>query len=187
MDAYTGNREARVESIIENATLGPPLLSLLQAHRRWEGTARELLAELNAERHSDEKTRKRRDWPVAPRALSNALRRLAPTFRAAGIEVSFAREGKARRRTIVIEKQAPTPSASSASSANPPGASKNAESGRTVGDGDRPPRSTGNRDSDAQSMGADGADDADGENPALSRDVPCEPDHDDVDGWEVEV
>src|SRR5262249_27838236 len=46
---------------------------------------------------------RRRDWPKSSRALSGALRRLAPNLRVAGIEVAFDKEsGRNSRRIITI-------------------------------------------------------------------------------------
>ena len=71
---------------------------------RWVGTAGELLAELEAH-HTDERTRKRRDWPGTPKSLGGALQRLAPNLRATGIDVVRYREpGGPRRRMIRIEQ-----------------------------------------------------------------------------------
>jgi len=40
-------------------------------------------------------------WPKNGRALSNALRRLAPTLRAVGVDVAFDRESDQKRRRLI--------------------------------------------------------------------------------------
>ena len=65
------------ELALEASIIAGPLAALLSAQGgRWEGTARELLDALEAA-HTDEKTRKRKEWPTGPRKLSGELRRLA--------------------------------------------------------------------------------------------------------------
>ena len=53
----------------------------------WCGTASELLELLGA--HASEALLHRRGWPATPKALADALRRLAPDLREVGIEVDF--------------------------------------------------------------------------------------------------
>jgi hypothetical protein len=111
--AYTGNRQAAVEVSIE----GDPLADTVRALAPWEGTAADLLGELN--RKVPEDVRRRKDWFSRPRQVADALRRLAPALRRVGIEVDQRRVGHDRRRVITIEKVGISSSASSASSASP--------------------------------------------------------------------
>ena len=87
LDAYTRNRTNAHSQTLEASSVYGPLTALLMA-KDWEGTATALLGEL--EILVDEKTRRLKGWPSNGRALSNALRRLAPNLRAIGIEVSHA-------------------------------------------------------------------------------------------------
>jgi len=50
---------------------------------------------------ADENVRRGRDWPSGPRALSSALRRIAPNLRAPGVTVDFSRDSSAARRRII--------------------------------------------------------------------------------------
>jgi hypothetical protein len=110
LDAYRGNRSQANESALESSPAAGLILTLMADRDTLEGTLSDLLAEL--EKLADEKTRKRRDWPATPRALSGQLRRLAPNLRQAGVGVTFGRH----RRTgtpIRLErscKQPPPPS-----------------------------------------------------------------------------
>src|SRR5207245_3851726 len=45
--------------------------------------------------HTDERTRKRKDWPATPRGLSGALRRVAPSLRRVGLSVTFGKHTRA--------------------------------------------------------------------------------------------
>ncbi len=109
--AYSGNRAAAHESAIEASAIGGPLLALMADLDAWQGTAAELLAALEVDGESDDRTGRRRDWPKTPRALGSALRRIAPPLRANGIEVSFDRvPGRQRRRLLRLGKLPATPS-----------------------------------------------------------------------------
>ena len=44
---------------------------------------------------------KHKSWPKNGQALSNTLRRLAPTLRAVGVDVSFDRDPNQKRRRII--------------------------------------------------------------------------------------
>jgi hypothetical protein len=83
LKAYTGNREQANELALDAAIIVAPLRDLLAAkNRNWQGTATELLHDLDEQ--APERTRKTQGWPTNGRALSNALRRIAPNLRQAG-------------------------------------------------------------------------------------------------------
>jgi putative DNA primase/helicase len=70
-----------------------------QQRRGWEGTAAELLIEINklvteAEQHA-------KTWPKAPSAFSNRLERIAPLLRGQGLVIERRRANGARIITIV--------------------------------------------------------------------------------------
>lgn len=102
LDAYAGNRQSAIEVLLD----GDPLAQAVRHLGNYEGTAAELLDRLS--RGLEVKPPKY--WPASPRALSNALRRLAPSLRKVRCDVRFLRTPSAR--LIVIEAA----SASSASS-----------------------------------------------------------------------
>ena len=62
------------------------------------------LAELRARLDSmvSEAMRRSVRWPKAPNALSNAIRRMTPDLRAAGIELQFSRNDEQGRRIISV-------------------------------------------------------------------------------------
>lgn len=101
MAAYNINLNSSNATVIEASATGPAIVQLVTAQSRWEGTASELLTALSSNSYTEEKDRKRRDWPDNPRAMGNAVRRLAPTLRANGIHVDFDRNPK--RRLIILE------------------------------------------------------------------------------------
>jgi hypothetical protein len=101
--AYDRNRRAANELALDAAVIVPPLRDLLAAKDgHWQGTATELLHDLDEE--APERTRKAQGWPTNGRALSNALRRVAPNLRQAGIEITFPK-GHTKGRIFKIEQQ----------------------------------------------------------------------------------
>src|SRR5262249_9640143 len=122
--AYLDNRAAANTTALDESVLAPLIVALLTGRDRWQGTASDLLAAL--ETRTDEKTRKRRDWPATPRKLAGDLRRLAPNLRRASVSVAFDREpGGQRRRTIRLEATGIAPSLSSLPSRGPAGEEQN--------------------------------------------------------------
>ena len=118
--AYAGNREDAVDSVIESDTVGSALRSLMASRTEWTGTATSLLEALAEE--VTETVRRAKTWPATARALSGRVRRVATFLRNVGIDVSFDREGRARTRTIRIscipETATVQPSSPSAPSAD---------------------------------------------------------------------
>ncbi|MCZ6653514.1 MAG: hypothetical protein O7D91_10870 [Planctomycetota bacterium] len=100
--------------MIEASATGPAIVQLVTTQGRWEGTASELLTALSSNSYTEEKDRKRRDWPDNPQSMSNAVRRLAPALRASDIDVDFGR--KAKRRRITLESSRNSSSFASSSS-----------------------------------------------------------------------
>jgi len=106
---YAGNRQNAVDAILD----GDPVADVVQKIAPWTGTASELLAELT--KRTPGSVTGRKDWFVKPRQVSDALRRLAPSLRRTGIEVTFLKHGHGRTRLIEMErKTAPAASAASA-------------------------------------------------------------------------
>jgi hypothetical protein len=85
MEAYRRNRRDASEGLLEDSLLVGPIRAIAAAVAAWEGTSTALLAEMA--RHSTEAAMKEKTWPKSPRALSAALRRIAPAMRASGLHV----------------------------------------------------------------------------------------------------
>lgn len=122
--AYADNRDEAVDSVIEADAVGSAVRSLMASRTVWTGTASDLLGALSEV--VGETGRQAKTWPQTARALSGRLRRAATFLRKVGIDISFAKEGRDRTRTIRIfhlPENAPMepslPSASSASSEKP--------------------------------------------------------------------
>jgi len=96
IQAYRDNRSGAVQLTLEASPLSEPVITLAAAG--FEGTATELLAQLNA--LVTEETRRQRGWPKQPHTLAGRLRRLAPALRRVEIQVSFSRDRASRTITI---------------------------------------------------------------------------------------
>jgi hypothetical protein len=109
--AYEENRQ-RGNALALEASLLTPLLSAFMTDNRppWAGTLKDLYQQLDS--RADEKTRKAREWPQSPRDLSGKLRRLAPSLRRAGIQITFG-EHTRTGTPVTLEWGCKTPSPSS--------------------------------------------------------------------------
>jgi hypothetical protein len=146
--AYCGNRDEAAEGVIDADPIATAVRAVMATRTVWTGTASDLLGALAEV--AGERTAKSKTWPDGARALAGRLRRAATFLRKIGIEIGFAREGRARTRTISItttqpsaspEKPRAQPSAPSTSSAPTPKLSPTngfaVQSARTVaGDAD---------------------------------------------------
>nr|WP_281722279.1 hypothetical protein [Nitrosomonas nitrosa] len=143
--AYCVNRDEAVEGVIDADPIAAAVRAIMETRTVWTGTASDLLGALAGV--AGERVAKSKTWPDSPRALAGRLRREAPVLRKIGIEISFAREGRARTRTIRIATTlshsssendgvgSSAPSASSASAAKSiPENGLEAPPLRTVGD-----------------------------------------------------
>ena len=99
LDAYTAGASEAQDVILEASSVGEPLRDMAEALGAWEGTSTDLLAALS-ERVSED-TRRSKAWPKTARAMSAAVKRLAPTLRAVGLEIDYAR-GKDLKRLRLI-------------------------------------------------------------------------------------
>ena len=133
MQAYTDNRASAHELTLEASPIGGPIGELAAAGG-FEGKAKELLARL--EEITEEKTTKGREWPKSPRGLTGALRRIAPTLRATGIEVEIA-DHRASRHPIRIRAQETVATVDTVSAEPKPNLPSNAETDRKSPETDR--------------------------------------------------
>lgn len=112
LEVYSENRQF-ADAIARDADpVADALLDYLDEVTSWSGTAAELLAALN-ERQDEDKRKpleRAKVWPTTPRALSGALRRLAPVLQRAGLVVAFDREAGSGRRIIQLEREGKQPS-----------------------------------------------------------------------------
>jgi hypothetical protein len=88
----------------------------MESIKVWSGTASELLKELQAQVGE---SKIKEDWAKSARALSGALKRLAPNLRACGLEVTTGIRTTGGRRLIRLEKICNASSPSSRSHSAP--------------------------------------------------------------------
>ena len=91
LNAYIDNRRDANDLALEASPVAKLVFDLPEV---WEGTASELLAEL--ERIAPDSAKRLRAWPKTARSLSGTLKRLAPNLRVAGVAVELGRTKKQR-------------------------------------------------------------------------------------------
>ena len=99
--AYTANRRAAIESIVEADPVAACVREFMADRSMWTGSATELLRAGREFTNTNILTR-RTGWPENPRALAGHLRRAQTVLRALGIEIAFSREGRAGNRIITM-------------------------------------------------------------------------------------
>lgn len=104
--AYSENLNTGMGAGVDGSPAGRALLAFIQDRNQWSGTSAELLAEIN--HRVKESVRKSTVWPKSPRALSGAIKRLAPALRLHGIDVSYGRTGRARLLTLCNRPEQPS-------------------------------------------------------------------------------
>ena len=111
LNAYRANRAGATALALETSPVTAPLKLLLGAQqpnfegvRTLETTAGDLLPVLAA--RVDDATRRHKTWPNSPRALSGALRRIAPNLREVGLHIDFDTRSS-RKRTILFRLEPP--------------------------------------------------------------------------------
>lgn len=112
MASYTANLDAGVEVALEASPFGEALLKYMSQRMKWEGTATDLLDEL--EKRTPERSLRSQAWPKSGKGAASALRRLAPLLRRMGIVVDLGhREAGTGRRIVMVDSSGFTPSQSS--------------------------------------------------------------------------
>ncbi len=101
--AYYQTINQQNSAAIEASLVGTTLTSLMNYHESWEGTASELLEELEKQAEVLKiNYKKSRDWPKDPSHLSRKLQLIHSNLVEQGIK--FTRDDKARPRRIIIQK-----------------------------------------------------------------------------------
>ena len=95
--AYTANRRAAIEGIIETDPIAACVRHLMSERSSWTGSAADLLR-ISVERRTQ--TSDNTGWPKNPRTLAGHLRRVQTFLRASGVDITFGREGRAGSRVI---------------------------------------------------------------------------------------
>ena len=97
--AYKANRRSAIEDVVEADPVAARIRDIMAERTMWSGSASDLLR-VTAYPSRDDAPRADAGWPKSPRALAGRLRRAQTPLRTLGIEISFAREGRAGTRVI---------------------------------------------------------------------------------------
>ena len=100
MRAYRGNRDDAIESVIDANPVASAIRELMQSRESWEGTATELLTELEGTAGGTVTKGKGREWPTSGRSLGRRLNRPSSALRPVGIEIDGRKSGSKRLITI---------------------------------------------------------------------------------------
>ena len=138
--AYEANRSAANSSAIEASPVALAVQALVAEERVFEGTATELLNKLPL--YADEQAQKHRAWPDSGWKLGGALRRLAPSLRTSGVEVTLGERKPDHKRTRIIRiaTSASYPSRASDIEANQPSLRTHSDALASPSDGASQPR-----------------------------------------------
>lgn len=100
IEAYAGNRAEAVEAALEADPVAMAVRSLIEQQGAWEGTATDLLRQL--EHRVPERIRQGKEWPKSARVLSSRLRRAATFLRQVGIEVTFGSKDRDKNKKRIV-------------------------------------------------------------------------------------
>lgn len=85
ISAYDRNQQQAVHTGLEASPVAVALLRLLDRTKSWKGSSGALYDALT---NQEGTARNSKAWPQTPRGMTNALRRLAPSFRRIGISIT---------------------------------------------------------------------------------------------------
>ncbi len=86
LKAHRQNQLSAIESNIEASPVGAAINELMSTKSRWSGTPTQLFNEL--ENISSDRVVRSRAWPQSTKGLHNIIKRLTPSFRKTGIEIT---------------------------------------------------------------------------------------------------
>jgi hypothetical protein len=112
--SYETNRRASIEDVVDADPVAACVREIMAERSAWTGSATDLLR-AGAGLLDEGSPRGNAGWPKRPRELAGRLRRVQTSLRALGIDIAFAREGRAGNRIIRIRVMHETVSTSAAS------------------------------------------------------------------------
>ena len=108
INSYRANLETGLFAGFESSLVGRALVRLVRDQGQWKGTTTELLTALS--RFVEDSEARSANWPKSPRALSGAIRRLAPALRLQGLDIERPnRTGDARHLLLCERGKRPSP------------------------------------------------------------------------------
>jgi hypothetical protein len=112
---YEANKQLATGEALEGSPIARALIEFMEDKDHWEGSATELLYELESIALRLKINTKEKLWPKAANALSGRIAAVRPDLSEIGITVSYTKHPRSRLKTILIGKR------SSASSDRPQG------------------------------------------------------------------
>ena len=94
IESYAANRSTANDLALEASAVAKYIIDLMESRDTWEGTASELLAEINGNAAGSDQ--RLTGWPKTASKLSTDIQRVAPNLRRIGIDVHVRRTGRAR-------------------------------------------------------------------------------------------
>lgn len=98
LGTYIERSRRVVADVLESDLVGQAIQARIEQFGPMEGSAGDLLTLLTPDRVP-------RRWPLSPQAMAAAFRRLAPSLREVGINVSYERTGHEGRRVYRLERR----------------------------------------------------------------------------------
>ncbi len=92
IDAYDANIAVQNEEVLHSHPVASALAALMERRGEWEGTATQLLDELEKVAREQRISTDAKGWPGAPHVLARRLVEVQPNLAAAGIEVQIGRD-----------------------------------------------------------------------------------------------
>ena len=96
--AYSQMQNEAASTVLDGEPIAEALRAFIEEAQDWRGTVKELLAGLNDQEGYPATNRPPPGWPRTPRAMGEALRRLAPALRKTGYAITAASRSKAGER-----------------------------------------------------------------------------------------
>lgn len=103
LEAYAANRKEAAEVALDGNAVANAVLTLVREQGRWRGTATDLTSHLRMLYPA--LTESAEAFPRQAAAFGAELRRVTPLLRTHGVEVTYLREGKDRRRVVAVSKR----------------------------------------------------------------------------------
>lgn len=103
MHVYNKNRENIIRDAVESNIVATTIMTWMDGHSEWTGTANGLLNELDDK--VNDKTRNGKAWPKDARQMGRQLRVISSFMRRVGIEIEFLPRTKKAGRQIQIKNR----------------------------------------------------------------------------------
>lgn len=101
--AYQENIDDSNVEAVQAHVFGNAILSFMDDKSKWEGTASELLEELEKTAEEENINTNQKNWPGGPNIVTRRLNEVKPNLKELGLEVNKDRKGQKGSRILIIE------------------------------------------------------------------------------------